>query len=64
MFLCNILVLAFKGPTVATNRSKMEWRRGGDMPNLKNVLRGIEIKEIKVLMMLADGLHEISSSQT
>lgn len=64
MFLCNVLVLTFKGPTAATVSSKMVWRRGGDMPNLKHILKGIEIKDIRVLAMPADGLHKISSSQT
>lgn len=60
MFLCNVLVLAFKGPTAAADSSKMEWRRGRYMPNLKHIVMGIEIKEIRVLVMLADELHKIS----
>lgn len=64
VFLCNVLVLAFKGPTAAPDSSKTERRRGRDMPNLKHILKRIEIKKMRVWVMLADVLHNISSSQT
>lgn len=64
VFLCNVLVLAFKGPTAAPDSSKMERRRGRDMPNLKHILKRTGIKKVRVWVMLADVLHNISSSQT
>jgi len=58
VFLCNVSLLAFKSPTEASDSSKTERRRGRDTLNLKHILREIEIKEIRVLPMLADGLHK------
>lgn len=64
VFLSNVLVLAFRGPTMAAVSSKMERRRGRDKLHQKHILRGIEIKEIRVLVMLADEVQKISSAQT